>query len=78
MSGYWATLEINNAIDHARDLLEEGLDLGEEYTDLISLYTAAFKKALKHGDDLHLPSIVQEEFGNRTVEDIQEQLNQLN
>ncbi|MFJ5882689.1 hypothetical protein [Kitasatospora cineracea] len=78
MSGFWATLEINNALENARDLLDEELGLGEEYADVVALFTATFKKALRHGDDLHLPSIVQEEFGNRTVADIKEQLAELN
>ncbi|MFF4815255.1 hypothetical protein ACFY2K_11765 [Kitasatospora sp. NPDC001309] len=70
MTGYYASVEIENALGNARDLIEAELTDSEKDTDLIGLFMAAFKEALKD-PDLTLEAVVKEEHGTRyTADDV--------
>ncbi|MFJ2187852.1 hypothetical protein ACIOJE_07770 [Kitasatospora sp. NPDC087861] len=62
MTGYYASLEIRLALDNARELIEAELTESENYKDLMDLFTAAFKAALRD-PEVEFEAVVLDAYG---------------
>ncbi|MFJ4093418.1 hypothetical protein ACIPYS_17710 [Kitasatospora sp. NPDC089913] len=70
MTGYYASFEIKLALEDARDLIAEELTDSENYMDLMDLFAATFKKALRD-PEVDFGAVVKDEYeGAKTVDEV--------